>query len=414
MHPTSDSKVMISRVSGVVVVLLTVLLVSISTHAQTTTTTTSIIDGRTPSGLQPGSPAGTYPLSGFENVNLYNGNLNFRLPLLQVGGRGSTQMMITLGVNLKTWHFRHIHKEMPDGNTIDSYVPTKTGSTSDYSAGNLIGRNYGLHTSSNLTCRWYSKTLSRLTFSTADGTEYELRDQLTNGQPLNSTCSQGAHRGTVFITTDGTAATFISDAPIYDNPAVNTFGPHWFTVSGFMMLRDGTRYRIDSGKVTWIRDRNGNKTSFTYSAGSMTITDALNRTVTVNYDVSDVAPYGLCDQIIYKGFGGAGRILRISKTNLGNALRPNSGYSLRTLGGPTGLFPESTGSSSTYHDPTVTSAVWLPNGKSYKLYYNSYSELARVEVPTGGAYEYDRHRGPASFVRTAAAGRMRIGRSIAE
>ena len=45
----------------------------------------SATDTRTPAGLTPGSPVGSYALSGFDNVNLYNGSLNFRLPLLQVG-----------------------------------------------------------------------------------------------------------------------------------------------------------------------------------------------------------------------------------------------------------------------------------------------------------------------------------------
>jgi YD repeat-containing protein len=386
-----SSELLGAKPSSFLAALLTIIFLSLTTNAQTITTTTSIADGRTPSALQPGSPAGSYPLSGFDNVNLYNGNLNFRLPLLRVGGRGSAEMTVALALNLKSWHIKHTHKVMPDESELNSYVPTQTGwkPYSDYGAGRLTGRHYGLQTSSNLSCRWYSKTLSRLTFSTSDGTEYELRDQLTNGQPLSSTCTQGAHRGTVFVTADGTAATFVSDAAIYDNPAVNTFGPHGFSVSGFLMLKDGSRYRIDNGNITWIRDRNGNKISFAYSTNSMTITDSLNRIVTVNYDVSDIAPYGLCDQIIYKGFGGAQRILRISHTNLGNALRPNSGYSIRTLGGPTGLFPETNGSSSTNYDPTVTSAVWLPDGRSYKFYYNSYGELARVELPTGGAYEYD-------------------------
>ena len=372
-------------------VLLALVVFQGISHGQTVTTTTSVTDGRTPSGLQPGGPAGAYPLSDFENVNLYNGNLNFRLPLLHVGGRGSAQMTIMLALNLKSWHIKHIHKQMPDESTIDSYVPTHIGwrPYSGYGAGDLSGRNYGLQTANNLSCRWYSKTLSRLTFSASDGTEYELRDQLTNGQPLDSTCTQGAYRGTVFITADGSAATFVSDTAIYDNPAVNAFGAHGFSVSGYLMLRDGTRYRIDNSNVSWIRDRNGNKISFSYSSSGMTITDQLNRTVTVNYDVSDVAPYGLCDQIIYRGFGGAQRILRVSKTNLANLLRPNSGYTIKTLGGAAGLFPETNGSSSTTHDPVLTSAVWLPDGRSYRFYYNSYGEMARVELPTGGAYEYD-------------------------
>src|ERR1043165_7731372 len=42
----------------------------------------------TPLTEQPGAPVGSYPLSGFDNVNLFNGHMNFRLPLMQIGGRG--------------------------------------------------------------------------------------------------------------------------------------------------------------------------------------------------------------------------------------------------------------------------------------------------------------------------------------
>ena len=58
-------------------------------------------DGTTPAGLKPGAPAGAYGLTGFENVNLYNGNLNFSLPLLQVGGRGSAGYPVSLVVEQK-------------------------------------------------------------------------------------------------------------------------------------------------------------------------------------------------------------------------------------------------------------------------------------------------------------------------
>ena len=56
--------------------------------------TTSATDGSTPLGLQPGAPAGSYALSGFDNVNLYNGNLSFQLSLLGISGRGGAQMPI--------------------------------------------------------------------------------------------------------------------------------------------------------------------------------------------------------------------------------------------------------------------------------------------------------------------------------
>jgi hypothetical protein len=53
-------------------------------------------DNGTPLGLAPGSPEGTYALSGFENVNLYSGGLSFSLPLLQIGGRGSEGYSVQL------------------------------------------------------------------------------------------------------------------------------------------------------------------------------------------------------------------------------------------------------------------------------------------------------------------------------
>ncbi|HWS99690.1 MAG TPA: RHS repeat-associated core domain-containing protein [Pyrinomonadaceae bacterium] len=168
-----------------------------------------------------------------------------------------------------------------------------------------------------------------------------------------------------------------------------------FYPSGYLMLRDGMRYRIDDGKVTWMRDRNGNKLTFTYGAGGggrvTKIADSLNREVTFAYDVQEGGDYGVCDHITFKGYGGAERKIRVSHTTLENALR--TGFSPQT---PAQLFPELNGSESTNFNPTVASAVWLPNDpgdpttmRKYSFYYNSYGELARVVLPTGGAIEYD-------------------------
>jgi len=60
------------------------------------------------------------------------------------------------------------------------------------------------------------------------------------------------------------------------------------------MLRDGTRYRIDTGQVTWIRDRNGNQLTSPRLRISWTkrytITDSLNRQG--DYHLADYG-YGL-------------------------------------------------------------------------------------------------------------------------
>ena len=65
----------------------------------------SATDGSTPTGMSPGAPAGSYSLTGFENVNLFNGKLNFHLPLLQVGGRGSAGYTINLNLE-RQWRTR--------------------------------------------------------------------------------------------------------------------------------------------------------------------------------------------------------------------------------------------------------------------------------------------------------------------
>ena len=41
--------------------------------------TRNITDGTTPPGIAPRAPAGSYRLSDLDNINLYSGNLNFRL-----------------------------------------------------------------------------------------------------------------------------------------------------------------------------------------------------------------------------------------------------------------------------------------------------------------------------------------------
>src|SRR5262249_23033727 len=158
-------------------------------------------------------------------------------------------------------------------------------------------------------------------------------------------------------------------------------------------------YRIEQGIVRWMRDRNGNRLTFIYDPQNRvtSITDSINRQITIAYDVNDAAPYDLCDRITFNGFNGMQRIIRISKSSLGSVLRQSQPGDIITPQTYSDLFPglNMGVSSSTTHNPTVVSTVWLPdngapgNNTRYKFYYNVYGELARVELPTGGAYEYD-------------------------
>jgi RHS repeat-associated protein len=377
-------------------VIGSVLLLALMMSASAQNGDRSATDGMTPLGISPGSPAGSYALSGFDNINLYNGNLNFRLPLLQVGGRGAAQMGMLLAINNKNWRVKYTYREFPN-NTIESWAPEENrwvGSDAGYGPGYLKGRQTGAGI---WTCasfnNLYSYTMTRLTFVAPDGTEYELRDKATNGQPLDVNVCQddGAFRGTEFVTADGSSMTFISDTSIRDHNRPTNFG-RTISPSGYLMMRDGTRYRIDSGRVSWVRDRNGNKLTYTYNGSGqlITITDSLNRQVTIAYRVSDPV-FGLCDQISFKGVGGAQRMIRVARYNrLDTAFRPGAGYFRKTY---QQLFPELNGSSTTEFNPERVTSVWLPDATSpssrrYSFYYNEYGELERAELPTGSAIEY--------------------------
>jgi RHS repeat-associated protein len=375
--------------------LLCFMLLCLSGTAVAQDSSSNPLDGFTPAGLQPGSPAGSYRLSGFDTINPYNGNLNFSLPLLQVGGRGGAGYTIQQRIAAK-WTVDYSIVDDGRGSYTEFFQPSNNEWNyikPDYSPGVLVARQVY---EGSATCNspiyatpvsFPMTTLTRLTFIGSDGTEYELRDKQLGGKPASVPICPALHtetnRGRIFTTSDGQSATFIADGDITDTFIMS---PVEFGASGYLKLRDGTVYRFDNGQVTWMRDRNGNKLSFTNNGyGVTSVTDSLNRQITVEYNVTDPT-YGLCNRITYRGFGGTSRTLYVTLGNLGTALRPGSNYSIQAYNA---LFPELRGASTDSYNPTVTTGVRLPNGQSYKFYYNSYGEVARVELPTGGALEYD-------------------------
>ena len=314
-------------------------------------------DGSTPLALQPGTPAGSYALSEFDNINPYNGSLNFSLPLLSIGGRGTAGYTMTLPIEQK-WRINVTAIQLivyndggggplPEPQTTYHYFPTAnwwSGIKPGYGPGVLQGRvaQFDAQVCPDSTMR-AAATLTRLTFTAADGTEFELRDAKTGGTPKSvGICdATGFNREKNFVTADGSAATFVSDTDVVDYITVPNAGNDLFYPSGYLLLRDGTRYRFDSGKVTWLRDRNGNKISFNYDSfkRATVIKDSLNREVTITYATSSV----LYDEIVYKGFGGASRTIRVNYAYLQDPGSLRSGYFTQTY---SQLFPIS-GSSMT-------------------------------------------------------------------
>jgi RHS repeat-associated protein len=375
------AKILTAMIHYLCRIVLLVLLLVIRVSAQDNAT--SVTDGSTPLGLSPGAPAGSYALSGFDNINPYNGSLNFRLPLLQIGGRGGAQHTITLPIEIH-WRVDRIHNGL-----INKYYATPNGWATiepGYGPGVLVGR----LSDSGLECGEDPNhpALIRLTFIAGDGTEYELRDKLYGGQPLNNSYDASCNiittysRGKVFVTADGTAVTFISDNDISDYYGQ---GAEQINPSGYLFLRDGTTYRIVDGSVSWIRDRNGNQITFTYNVyGVRKITDSLKREVNITYAAQTGNQY---DEISYKGFDGATgrtRTIRVWYGSLGSVLVSGIPFSYKDL------FPQLDNAvGQIYNPPDVVSAVELPDGRKYFLRYNQYRELSSVLLPTGGRIEYD-------------------------
>ena len=365
--------------------------------------TKSNTDGTTPPAMTPGAPAGAYPLSGFESVNPFSRSLNFNLPLLKAGGRGTAGAAVSLRIENK-WRVKHNIQvqyscgmsgcvPLPPQNWTHYYYPEPNWwapLSPGYGPGVMQGRKSGRQQRTVSSCgtgsitKWW-ETVTRLTFIASDGTEYEFRDQVYNGQPRetanNCNLTNNINRGTVFKTADGSSATFIiSGSAIYDWESYSE--SQVFSPSGYLIFRDGTRYRIENGLVKEIRDRNGNRVIYTYDGSDRvsSITDSLNRQITFSYGDHNASQ---SDFITARGFGGATRTIEIGYSSLANVLR--SGQTIMTY---SGLFPELSLSNTTYQPPVV-SFVKLPDLRQYTFLYNSYGELARIVLPTGGAIEYE-------------------------
>jgi len=236
------------------------------------------------------------------------------------------------------------------------------------------------------------KLLTTIRFVTQDHTEIELVDQsILQGAPYIATqiCAHPTNnRGKIFVSKDDGSTTFVSDDDIIDDTEFSTQLTQPYAVSGYLLFADGARYRIESGVVKWIRDRNGNRIDFSYEGSLstgfrlLTVTDSAGHRITINYDTA------WADVISYKGFSGAERQIKVWYARLEGALRPRE--SIQTI---SQLFPQSHPLLDYTNNPVVVSKVELPgnqqNERAHRFYYNSYGELARVILPTGGGYDYD-------------------------
>ena len=345
-----------------------------------------------------GAPRGSYTQSGYEDMNLYNGRMNISIPLLDVAGRGQAKFGIRAPVQTQSWDVANIGTTTPSGTTYNNipFLSWTDLSKSDPYGPGVIEAITGLE--GGALC--IMTTVTRIVLRTASGGEIEFRDDLTDGKPESRDgCTPGGptgpvNRGKNFHTADGSAIIFISDADIIDKvtmPFIGGFpsGTREYA-TGTMIMRDGTRYRYELGILKKITDRNGNTLVFDYEFFQYRrvsrITDSLGRQV--NFTYGDRTATQWFDEITYTSVGGTAATIRLDYKPLSQTLRP--GQTFKTL---LQLFPQIHGMPPTgigeSTDPVLLSSILFPNNREYVVRYNSYAEVARLTVPTGGHIDYE-------------------------
>lgn len=155
-------------------------------------------DGTTPVPLTPGSPAGAYALSGFENINYYTGHLNVSLPLLELGGRGEVRFRMMAAIDAPKWTIETATR-VQDRNGTGAFEYQHTTSAAvekwqtyqaGYGPGILVLKRVGEAENPCATSDpRYHRTFSYLVFLQPDGSELSLYDRISGGQPAVFDCS---------------------------------------------------------------------------------------------------------------------------------------------------------------------------------------------------------------------------------
>ena len=373
--------------------------------------TVSTVSSYTPAEIAPGSPAGSYVLSGFDTVNLHNLHVNFRFPLMRVGGRGAATVEV-----MPSFHYIWNDTVIPQpdncgqgqsGCTFTFYdqvmytewepVPAIDGVSRMVARGSGFSCNSATLQSGT---EFWSQALTRLTLTTSDGTETEFVDQNTGGNPQTGriVSRTSYDRGSVFVARDGSQAVFTLAAatPVTDPQGCNTYN---FGVSGTLVTSDGTAETFTNGYTSQIRDRNGNLTTFAYpgngSTGGVVITDSIGRVYTVTPGTDPGSQRNYVDYQYPRTGGGSPISIRIWYDWLHNVLKP--GVSLQYLQqlwpntklcaqANTVCSPQSGGLNDENH---LVARIDLPDGSFYQFFYDSYGSVARLILPTGGMVEYD-------------------------
>lgn len=380
---------------------------------QSTVVPAPLTQSYTPPALAPGTPAGSYILSGFDTINYGNLSVNFRFPLVKIGGRGTASaVMMPDFTPYSQWTVTPapIYANCgPNGCTLTGW---QYGIKNNSAWSGVIPPIYGVPRimlreagylcvpGTGLLQNYSQSTLSRITFIGSDGTEMELIDQKSGGQPQPYNLGQGSayyDRGAVWVTRDGTSAVFTTPPGqnVTDTVArAANCSSAPLPINGTLVMRDGTTYTfantVAKGYATSITDRNGNTINYLFDgSGNLTgITDSVGRSYGIKQGLVDSILGRSYDQLTYTGGNDAVRSINIHHDVLANILRKDQ--SIKT---DDALWPKilnlNSGQTPSPIGGTFISEIDLPDGSSYIFKYDSYGNVARIQLPAGGAVEYD-------------------------
>lgn len=377
---------------------------SFAQQQNTTTPNSVIMQPQTPAGFAKGTPAlGSYGGSNFDQVNLYNGNLSITLPLASLLGRDGMNASVVLSYNSKIWHLlKHTTNANKSEGTL--YIPT----VEEYDRNVVqIAPGWVLHTGS-MRARYShfgllagipsnqtpvpQQTLTTITFTAPDGTEHDFIDDKTNGlaHDYSTTDFTPFSRGTIFKSTDSSAAIFVSDTPIIDK-----FMGDSFAVSGTVYLKDGTKFIVNSSSITQEINPNGNVITYSYGVpnpqqgrifnNALTrIEDNLGRFITIAYKPSP----DILLTITSQGINNIAKTITVYKGRLVDNQRDGNLNTPPTIGQ---LFPGvvTQANGATEFNPRVVTSIKLPSNHTWEFTYNSYGEITSVKTPTGGEIDYE-------------------------
>ncbi|MCC6262992.1 MAG: RHS repeat protein, partial [Bryobacterales bacterium] len=366
-----------------------------------------------PPGLAAGTPEGSYALSGAENLDYFSGHLSYALPLLKIGGRGEAGYTVTLQIPSRWEASSQVHCN-PTENFGEVCTPTRyhamfgdpNAAAVGYGPGIVMRRSTGTYgpcrdNASNPDQWAYAMKSSRTSFVFVDsnGSQHELFDTSSHGGQLFfpdlEACAKDSvlpNRGKIFASRDGGAMTFVADGNVVDQAYLGTGAGLGGVTGGRLFFPNGTMYRVNAdGRVSYMRDRFGNVTSFEYAGNPLVltkVTDATGREVTFTYSAT-------LDTITFPKYGGGVNTIQIGRDVLENRLRSDF------AGGGTGTYHELFNAVNDWCaenqrprpeclvNPRLPVYVLLPNGRQYAFRYNRHAELAEVTLPTGGRFEYD-------------------------